>query len=337
MPFYKELKYINASERLHVCGRLTDLRKGLAGSIPRKTVHDTLLLATWNIREFGPSNKGGERLNESYYYLAEIISKFDIVAVQEVRDDLTAIHKLMRILGSRWDFIATDTVLGTSGNYERLAFLYDSSKVSFTGIAGEIVLADNRLMNKKQFARTPFTVSFQSGWFKFVITTVHIYYGTDTGTKLQRRIDEIAAIVDTLDKRIKADNENTYIVLGDFNIISPEHQTMKALKSKKFTVSKKLEALPSNFKKDKHYDQIAFKTSSGRIEFSDNGNSAGVFDYSNHVFTPKDETYYKNSIKKGMKYKEWVTFQMSDHLPMWVELKIDFSDYYLQYLQQYKG
>jgi hypothetical protein len=25
----------------------------------------------------------------------------------------------------------------------------------------------------------------------------------------------------------------------------------------------------------------------------------------------------------------WRTFQMSDHLPMWVELKIDYSDDYL--------
>ena len=26
----------------------------------------------------------------------------------------------------------------------------------------------------------------------------------------------------------------------------------------------------------------------------------------------------------------WRTFQMSDHLPLWVELKIDFSDQYLK-------
>jgi len=27
---------------------------------------------------------------------------------------------------------------------------------------------------------------------------------------------------------------------------------------------------------------------------------------------------------------KWRTFQMSDHLPLWVELKIDFSDQYLE-------
>ena len=35
-------------------------------------------------------------------------------------------------------------------------------------------------------------------------------------------------------------------------------------------------------------------------------------------------------------YTEWCTFQMSDHLPLWVELKIDFSNEYLTYLSTYK-
>jgi len=34
-------------------------------------------------------------------------------------------------------------------------------------------------------------------------------------------------------------------------------------------------------------------------------------------------------------YTEWRTFQMSDHLPLWVELKIDFSNEYLNYLGTY--
>jgi exonuclease III len=36
-------------------------------------------------------------------------------------------------------------------------------------------------------------------------------------------------------------------------------------------------------------------------------------------------------------YEKWRTFQMSDHLPLWVELEIDFSDSYLDYLNTYSG
>jgi hypothetical protein len=32
----------------------------------------------------------------------------------------------------------------------------------------------------------------------------------------------------------------------------------------------------------------------------------------------------------GTYYRQWRTFQMSDHLPMWVEIGIDFSDAYLE-------
>lgn len=343
MPFYKNIKVLKKAERIHLSKKLLELRSALNNSIPPKTVSDSLLLATWNIREFAEKNKGGERLLESYYYIAEIISKFDIVAVQEVRDDLGALNKLMEILGYKWSYIATDTVIGTAGNNERLAFIYNSSKVRFRGIAGEIVLSDTKALDGKQFARTPFTVHFQAGWFKFVITTVHIYYGTDTGVKLERRIKEIESIVDALDKRVKNDSENTYIVLGDFNIISPEHKTMEALKSKKFIVPDELQKKTSNYLKDKHYDQIAFKTSKGRLEFTKGDNSAGVFDYYDSVFNAEDFQHYKSIIPtkattdegKEKAYKEWKTYQMSDHLPMWIQLKIDFSDNYLEYLKSY--
>lgn len=344
MPYYKELKKLRKTEREFICQKLIELRTSFKESVPQKTVSETLLVATWNIREFGPENKGGKRLEESYYYIAEIISKFDIVAVQEVRDDLRALEKLMSILGHKWSFIATDTVEGTSGNNERLAFVYDTSKVNFCGVAGEIVLSDTKIIDGKQFARTPFTVTFQAGWFKFVLTTVHIYYGKDTGEQLKRRIKEIGAIVTNLDKRVDKDFDKTFIVLGDFNIISPEHETMKALKSKKFIIPEELEKIPSNFKQDKHYDQMAFKTKKGRLEFAKGANNAGVFNYYKNVFTEKDFKHYQALVPSKAKseegkikaFNEWKTYQMSDHLPMWIQLKIDFSNYYLEYLKIYK-
>lgn len=48
---------------------------------------NTLLLATWNIREFD-SGKYSYRGDDPYYYIAEILSRFDSIAIQEVRDGL---------------------------------------------------------------------------------------------------------------------------------------------------------------------------------------------------------------------------------------------------------
>ena len=71
-------------ERLRTANNLLRLRGRLDRDIPKKTATDTLLLATWNIREFGDS-----RRKESLFYIAEIIARFDLVAVQEVSADLT--------------------------------------------------------------------------------------------------------------------------------------------------------------------------------------------------------------------------------------------------------
>jgi hypothetical protein len=46
-----------------------------------------------------------------------------------------------------------------------------------------------------QFARTPFPVAFGSGWFRFSLCTVHVYYGSESGRKLQQRIGEIQRLV----------------------------------------------------------------------------------------------------------------------------------------------
>ena len=93
--------------------------------IPSKTTEETLLLATWNIREFGDN-----RRIESFYYIAEIISRFDLIAIQEVSSNLKGLEKVVSILG-HWDYIVIDSTDGSAGGGERTAFLYDKNKVFF--------------------------------------------------------------------------------------------------------------------------------------------------------------------------------------------------------------
>ena len=84
MPAYSSIKKIkDSSERNRVVDKLLLLRSQLDREIPAKTATDTLLLATWNIREFGDN-----RRTESLRYIAEIVGRFDLVAVQEVSNNL---------------------------------------------------------------------------------------------------------------------------------------------------------------------------------------------------------------------------------------------------------
>lgn len=353
MPFYYDLKDdppFTEEMRDRTARRLIELRKQIRKEIPPRAVTNSLLLATWNIRDFDSNKFGhGPRLDESFYYIAEVISAFDLIAVQEVDKDTGALRKVMRILGPNWDYIATDVTDGVSGNSERTAFIFDKSKILFRNIVGEIVLSDKNLVGgERQFARTPFFASFQAGWFKFNLCTVHIYYGQDTGPGLERRIAEIDSIAGFLAARAKEDS-STFIVLGDFNIISPEHQTMKALLDHGFVIPEPLRG-PSNMLGTKHYDQIAFIAREGELQLGDSQKNAGAFNYYKSVFKSEEFGSYKglpvtnpespknwdldDAGQRQYYEKEWRTFQMSDHLPMWVELKVDFSDRYLEALRK---
>jgi len=151
MPMYPRLKWLisDSAMRDFARQRLIALVKQLDAALPDKDVENNLLLATWNIRDLGKIDRRGygKRLPDSFFYIAEIISRFDFVAVQEV-NELDEWEIIMDILGPTWDYIATDvtdTKLG--GNGERLTYVFDRRKVRFLNIAGEIVLPADMLIS----------------------------------------------------------------------------------------------------------------------------------------------------------------------------------------------
>jgi endonuclease/exonuclease/phosphatase family metal-dependent hydrolase len=361
MPRYWQIRDYPKVERTRTLDRLLALRVALDEQIARGRP-DNLLLATWNIRDFDSNKFGhGPRLRESFHYLAEIIARFDLIAIQEVNRDLEPLRRLLYLLGPNWDYIVTGVTEGPSGNEERMAFLIDRHRVRFTNLAGQVVLPKAYVVTSTarspnggslQFARAPYVASFQAGWFKFNLCTVHIYFGKDSGTALERRIDEINKVAAHF-KRLQAKEAADYILLGDFNIVSPEHRTMQALSRNGFRVPEPLQGFTTNLGKNKHYDQIAFRQHDKRLEFG----SAGVLDFRDAVFRDEGEdfeAYFKSmpaklrdfhasGRKKGKRRtaaekrsyysREWITWQMSDHMLLWVELKVDFTNDYLASLK----
>jgi len=226
-----------------------------------------------------------------------------------------------------------------------MAFIYDKCKILFRKVAGELVLPQDKLIvhgeEKLQFARTPFSVAFQAGWFRFMLTSVHIFYGQKLAED-PRRVAEIAAVARFLRARAEKEDEN-YILLGDFNIFKTNHATFKAMENEGFYIPQAIRAHPSDLGKSKHYDQIAFKlkVETNMIVFSEENQHAGAFNFSETIYSPQDVNEYKGVFDKKyvtgkteeeiMKYYlTWRTYEISDHLPMWIELKVDFSDQYLR-------
>jgi endonuclease/exonuclease/phosphatase family metal-dependent hydrolase len=323
----------DADQKTRTLDRLLALRAGLRKEVTSSNKQTSFHLATWNIRDFGGSRLNpSPRLEESFLYIAEIMSAFDLVAVQEVNEDMRDFKKLMKLLGPHWDYIITDQ----SGNMERLAFVYDTRKILFRNLAGEIVLPEKKGKPIPQFNRTPFLVAFQAGWFKFNLCTVHIYYGTASDTtKRKREIGDIAAF---FAKRQQKDGE-TYILLGDFNILNPEDELMGALLGSGFKVPAQMRK-PTSFSGN-FYDQIALRTKAKEVEIV----ASGALKWNDFVFRDADDfSTYKpfmpTKTKTGKKakvdapaYKKWRTWQMSDHLPLWAEIKVDFTENYLESLK----
>ena len=362
MPQYHYLRRIRKSDRARVVTNLERLMVQLDREVPDKDSEQTLLLATWNIRNFGKVS----RLPESLFYIAEILSRFDLVAVQEVVD-LDDWYDIMDRLGPDYDFIATDKThhkLGSGG--ERLLYLYDKRKVKFENIAGEIVLPTEMLITDatageggklyqgKQFRRTPFVTAFRSSWFKFDLCTVHLFYGSASGAKLEERVQEIDRVAEYFASRATESqkSQRSLILLGDFNIVHPDHETMTALKRHGFRIPDALNR-PSNLDLTKYYDQIAFMTDDDTLEFIDRQTddpkraNAGIFEIFKSVYRDQDSLEYEAELRKkaGGKDKQgaeltkyykssWRTFQLSDHKPMWVRIKSNSAGSYLKSLRE---
>ncbi len=94
MPFYHGIDP-QTGDGQRTITRLQALRTQLDADVPTRTLEETLLLGTWNLREFGAGKHGGRR-DESIATIAEIVSRFDVVALQEVNKDLTDLDRLLR-------------------------------------------------------------------------------------------------------------------------------------------------------------------------------------------------------------------------------------------------
>jgi endonuclease/exonuclease/phosphatase family metal-dependent hydrolase len=365
----------NPAHRKFVAERLKGLRAGLRADVHAKTSEHSLRLATWNIMHFG--NSGGyDRTVESMLYIAEIIDHFDLIAVQEVNRNLRKLNELVEdYLGDGWDYVVSDTSGKPTGdgpkdqgNDERLAFLFRKEKVQFLKEVGEVVLpqgygiraADGTANPAEvQFARTPFAITFRSGWLEFKLVTVHIYYGNSSANspEMAQRKAEIAKIAEFMRDRqayeqaqaisiAKEDGwthpeeggwKANYLLLGDFNIISRDHETMKQLIDHGFTPA--TTATTTDLGDKHHYDQIVYKAAHPGFAVGE----SGAFDMLDYVYRDADAAHYINVAKiarltqggrdgakaEGYFKQYYRRHQLSDHKLLWCEIKTDYADAYL--------
>jgi endonuclease/exonuclease/phosphatase family metal-dependent hydrolase len=290
-----------------------------ARKIPARSANK-LLLATWNIANLG----GQERREKDYTLIAEILSWFDIIGVQECKDNLSGLRQLKAQLPENYKVIFSNS----AGNDERMTYIWDSKKVSQLEKVGElfIPLSDYpfiKLPNvKTKFAgydRCPFIATFKAKNFDFVLVNSHTYFGNSktkesVTTSMERRALETFCVARWAELRRKSKHafSKNIIAVGDFNIPKAEKgdPIYDALTAKGMLLPEHSTKVFSNIKNDADYDQVAFLPG-----LKDRIRDNGVFDFDTALFP----ALYKKNQKL---FAEYCKYYISDHRPKWVQITL---------------
>jgi endonuclease/exonuclease/phosphatase family metal-dependent hydrolase len=304
-----------------VQNELLAVRTALDELVPSKIVDRNLLIGTWNIRAFGDLTESWQsgpddspkRDLASLLYITAILSRFDVVAVQEVRGNLKCLRDALKVLGPQWGVILTDVTRGHQGNDERLAFLFDSRRVKPSGLACELVLPETGTSlgatAVRQFARTPYAVSFATGTTTFILVTLHVRYGTQPAD----RIGELTAIAHWLASWADTEQDwgHNLLALGDFNIDRAGDPLFQAFTSTGLTPPPELNDVRRTIfdqtDQGHFYDQIAWFDGGGGVPaltLKYTG-AAGGFDFVPHLINDLTKTE--------------LSWRVSDHYPLWAE------------------
>lgn len=304
-----------------------------AAKIPPSKLDETINIAVWNIREFGKK----KRLDASLHYLAEILGQFDLVALVELRDNLEDLGCVMRYLGPSWKVIFSDWTDDSGGNSERTAFLFDRRAVTHNGLAAEIdaprIKVGQEWVTQQSFWRAPYLASFRAGNFDFLAIALHARWGDSTAA----RQGELQLLSDWIKRRTtsKVVEDHDLLVMGDFNTPKLTDSIFAALVSCGLQIPTPLVNLKvgdrviggSNLGEDARYDQILhlptvpanFTNAGGAVDFYIDD------DHIEELFPGKNFT------------RDKFTFQMSDHMPVWIQVRTDIDGFRLNQIIQDKA
>jgi endonuclease/exonuclease/phosphatase family metal-dependent hydrolase len=304
----------------HISKKLANSLKVLQDRIRKSDIasskiDESVNIATWNIREFGRKS----RSDAAIHYIAEILGQFDLIGIVELRDDLTDLGRVLRIMGPDWNAVYSDAISDPGGNHERIAFVFDQRAVRFNGLAAEA----NAPRKKKgveylpdtSWWRSPYMASFRSGNFDFVVLSAHVRWSrseADREVELQMLANWAEA-----KRRDEHHEDKDLILMGDFNIPSLTDPLFNIITKRGLRIPDALvgKSFGTDLAKEKRYDQILhypiypmnFTNAGGVLDFYD-GDSGPLF--------------------PGMSKRDF-TYEISDHLPLWIQVDTDISGFQL--------
>lgn len=250
-----------------------------------------LLIGSFNIQVFGTAKLSRP---DVVPLLVEIVRRFDLVAIQELRaSDQGVMDQFLQLInqsGGTYRYVVGER-LGTSSSKEQYAYVYDAAKLRVTHQPTTVRDTPSVMM------RPPLATRFQcielpeGQGFTFTLLNVHT-----TPDEADRDIKAIESVVATTRQLLPM--EDDIIVLGDFNASTSQIARVRWFATQAAAIP---DQWMTNTRQTKNYDNLVFD---GRSTIEYTGRS-GVFNF---------QQLYQLSLEQAL--------QVSDHFPVWGEFSI---------------
>lgn len=160
---------------------------------------EIIRVGSFNTLRLGSSKK-------DYKTFARIISKFDILALEEVMNE-KGLKRVISELHNEYDYIMSEPV-GTKKYKEYYAIIYKKSKVDKISYVGKYKEKNN------EFIREPSAFYIKSNKLDMLLIPVHSIFGDNA----KKRAYEASKYVDVYKYFKEKTKQDDIIILGDFNL-----------------------------------------------------------------------------------------------------------------------
>jgi deoxyribonuclease-1-like protein len=255
-------------------------------------------IASFNIQAFGNTKAGKDYV---MLRLADIIRKFDIVAIQEVRSQneylIPNFVQLVNQPGRRYDHVIGPRV-GRTVSKEQFVYIFDTDRIKVIPMSVYTISDPDDLLH-----REPLVASFEVGGVNpdeaFTFTLVNIH--TDPNQPdLNQELNALAEVYRVV--RRSARQEDDVILVGDFNADDRSLQRLGQLPG----IFPCIAGVSTNTRQNAQYDNIIIHQPS-TTEYT---GRSGVFD-----------------VMRAYNLNEQQALEISDHFPVWAEFSVYERDY----------
>lgn len=270
-------------------------RDGAPSDVPQTAPSPTITrfsasvrVAAFNLQAFNEAKAENHRVVER---LAEIIRRFDIVAIQEVDainlDVLPRLRAQVNTAGRQYDFVASPR-LGRTLRQAQYAFLYDTASVEVDRTELYVVNDPDDLLDREPFVAW-FRVRGPAPESAFTFSLVNVQVAPELA---EQEVDVLADVFNAV--RNDGRGEDDVILLGDFHVADDSFNQLNELPGVVWAIA----GLPTNTRGDAPCANLVFRQDATN-EFT---GAVGVFDFMREFNLTLDEA-----------------LEISDHLPVWAE------------------